>query len=250
MAHGRAKSWCYHRIDGEIQTAQGQTWPQGRSAGRSSLRRGDPRRHGTARDRAVSDAEVLGATIMRIDNRAPDAMRPAEIVSGYLLTAEGSVLMKLGHTQVLCAASVERRRAAVSAQQRQGLGDGRVFHAAAGHRQAHAARGGQGPALRQDARNPAPDRPLAARRGGHGGARRAHRDARLRRAAGRWRHAHGLHHGGLRGAGAGAAPLWSNSASSSRCRCAITWPPPAWAWSAASRCSTSATRRIRRPTSI
>ena len=44
---------------------------------------------------------------MRIDNRAPDAMRPAEIVTGYLLTAEGSVLMKLGHTQVLCAATIE-----------------------------------------------------------------------------------------------------------------------------------------------
>jgi len=44
---------------------------------------------------------------MRIDNRQPDAMRPAEIVTGYLMTAEGSVLMKLGHTQVLCAATVE-----------------------------------------------------------------------------------------------------------------------------------------------
>jgi len=34
-------------------------------------------------------------------------MRPVEIVTGYLVTAEGSVLMKLGHTQVLCAATVE-----------------------------------------------------------------------------------------------------------------------------------------------
>ena len=44
---------------------------------------------------------------MRIDNRQLEAMRPAEIVTGYLLTAEGSVLMKLGHTQVLCAATIE-----------------------------------------------------------------------------------------------------------------------------------------------
>jgi ribonuclease PH len=44
---------------------------------------------------------------MRIDNRAGGAMRPAEIVTGFLLTAEGSVLMKLGHTQVLCAATIE-----------------------------------------------------------------------------------------------------------------------------------------------
>lgn len=34
-------------------------------------------------------------------------MRPVEIVTGYLVTAEGSALIKVGHTQVLCAASVE-----------------------------------------------------------------------------------------------------------------------------------------------
>jgi ribonuclease PH len=34
-------------------------------------------------------------------------MRSVEIVPGYLKTAEGSALIKLGNTQVLCAASVE-----------------------------------------------------------------------------------------------------------------------------------------------
>jgi len=34
-------------------------------------------------------------------------MRPVEIATGYLVTAEGSALIKVGHTQVLCAASVE-----------------------------------------------------------------------------------------------------------------------------------------------
>jgi len=34
-------------------------------------------------------------------------MRPVEIVTGYLATAEGSALIRVGHTQVLCAASVE-----------------------------------------------------------------------------------------------------------------------------------------------
>ena len=34
-------------------------------------------------------------------------MRPVEIVPGYLKTAEGSVLIRVGNTQVLCAASVE-----------------------------------------------------------------------------------------------------------------------------------------------
>jgi ribonuclease PH len=44
---------------------------------------------------------------MRTDKRRPDEMRPVEIVPGYLATAEGSALIKLGNTQVLCAASIE-----------------------------------------------------------------------------------------------------------------------------------------------
>ena len=34
-------------------------------------------------------------------------MRPVEITTGYLLTAEGSALITVGNTRVLCAASVE-----------------------------------------------------------------------------------------------------------------------------------------------
>ena len=34
-------------------------------------------------------------------------MRPVEIVTGYLMTAEGSALIKVGNTHVLCAASIE-----------------------------------------------------------------------------------------------------------------------------------------------
>jgi ribonuclease PH len=44
---------------------------------------------------------------MRVDNRTAAAMRPLEIVPGYLMTAEGSALIKVGNTQVLCTASVE-----------------------------------------------------------------------------------------------------------------------------------------------
>jgi len=44
---------------------------------------------------------------MRIDNRHPDQMRPVRIVTGYLVTAEGSALIEVGNTRVLCAASVE-----------------------------------------------------------------------------------------------------------------------------------------------
>jgi ribonuclease PH len=44
---------------------------------------------------------------MRTDNRPPDVMRPVEIETGFLKTAEGSALIKVGNTQVLCAATVE-----------------------------------------------------------------------------------------------------------------------------------------------
>src|SRR3974377_953154 len=44
---------------------------------------------------------------MRTDKRQPDERRPVEIVTCYLVPAEGSALIKVGHTQVLCAASVE-----------------------------------------------------------------------------------------------------------------------------------------------
>src|SRR3954447_14263328 len=44
---------------------------------------------------------------MRIDQRRPDQMRPVNITTGYLLTAEGSVLIEVGNTRVLCAATVE-----------------------------------------------------------------------------------------------------------------------------------------------
>jgi ribonuclease PH len=44
---------------------------------------------------------------MRIDQRRPDQMRPVRITTNYLQTAEGSALIEVGHTRVLCAASVE-----------------------------------------------------------------------------------------------------------------------------------------------
>src|ERR1700678_1658014 len=44
---------------------------------------------------------------MRPDGRKPDELRPVEIATGYLKTAEGSGLITVGNTQVLCAASVE-----------------------------------------------------------------------------------------------------------------------------------------------
>src|SRR5437879_6042839 len=44
---------------------------------------------------------------MRIDNRQPGEMRPVEITTGYLMTAEGSALISVGNTRVLCTATIE-----------------------------------------------------------------------------------------------------------------------------------------------
>jgi ribonuclease PH len=43
----------------------------------------------------------------RSDNRAANEMRPVSIRTEYLLTAEGSVVIEVGNTRVLCAATVE-----------------------------------------------------------------------------------------------------------------------------------------------
>jgi len=44
---------------------------------------------------------------MRVDGRQPAQLRPITVEPDYLLTAEGSVLISVGHTRVLCAATVE-----------------------------------------------------------------------------------------------------------------------------------------------
>ena len=44
---------------------------------------------------------------MRTDGRTPNQARTLKITPGYLITAEGSALIEVGHTRVLCAATVE-----------------------------------------------------------------------------------------------------------------------------------------------
>ena len=44
---------------------------------------------------------------MRIDQRQPGQMRPVKVTTEYLATAEGSALIEVGNTRVLCAASIE-----------------------------------------------------------------------------------------------------------------------------------------------
>src|SRR5262249_17975037 len=59
----------------------------------------------------AGDVHVLRFThlrkMTRIDQRLPDQMRPINITVDYLQTAEGSVLIEVGNTRVLCAASIE-----------------------------------------------------------------------------------------------------------------------------------------------
>src|SRR5437868_6286607 len=43
----------------------------------------------------------------RSDNRAPDQMRPVNIIPNFISTAEGSVLIEVGNTRVICTASVD-----------------------------------------------------------------------------------------------------------------------------------------------
>jgi ribonuclease PH len=47
--------------------------------------------------------------IPRQDGRLPDALRPLKITRGYMKNAEGSALIEMGETKVICTASVEQR---------------------------------------------------------------------------------------------------------------------------------------------
>jgi ribonuclease PH len=48
-------------------------------------------------------------SLERTDGRAFDELRPVKITPGYLPYAEGSVLIEMGQTRVVCAASVDER---------------------------------------------------------------------------------------------------------------------------------------------
>ena len=137
---------------------------------------------------------------MRPSERALDELRRVTLERGISKHAEGSCLVRFGDTHVLCTASL--------AEQVPGWlrGGGKGWVTAeygmlprATHermRREATAR----PAGRPHAGDPAPDRPLAARRRRPEGARRAADHRRLRRAAGRRRHAHRRDHRRLGGA--------------------------------------------------
>jgi ribonuclease PH len=45
--------------------------------------------------------------VYRSDNRTPDQMRPVKIIPDFISTAEGSALIEVGNTRVICTASVD-----------------------------------------------------------------------------------------------------------------------------------------------
>jgi ribonuclease PH len=45
--------------------------------------------------------------IFRSDNRTPEQIRPVNIIPDFISTAEGSALIEMGNTRVICTASVE-----------------------------------------------------------------------------------------------------------------------------------------------
>jgi ribonuclease PH len=51
----------------------------------------------------------LNSLTLRVDGRASDDLRPVRIVTNPLAYAEGSALIEVGNTRVLCAATIEER---------------------------------------------------------------------------------------------------------------------------------------------
>src|SRR5262249_37986996 len=60
--------------------------------------------------RIMHDSTERPHTLMtRSDNRFPTDLRPTHITPNYLMHAEGSALIEVGRTRVICTASVEDR---------------------------------------------------------------------------------------------------------------------------------------------
>ena len=51
---------------------------------------------------------MQASTFFRAAGRAPSQLRPVRLTTGYVATAEGSVLIEVGNTRVLCNATVDQ----------------------------------------------------------------------------------------------------------------------------------------------
>ena len=52
---------------------------------------------------------MSGSTLIRVDGRRPDELRPVKITRDFIKYAEGSVLIEMGETKVICTVSVEEK---------------------------------------------------------------------------------------------------------------------------------------------
>ncbi len=138
------------RVDRWVAGRSGRASPPSRRRVTDSRRNACTTDHVSPDDRSASDSSRQRA--------APDPAHPLAHMH-----AEGSVLIEAGRHAGHLHRQRRGPRAAVPAQLRQGLGDGRVRHAAARHHHAHAARGVGRQGRRADAGDPAADRPVAAR---------------------------------------------------------------------------------------
>ena len=139
---------------------------------------------------------------MRVDGRNADQMRSVKITPDFISTAEGSVLIELGNTRVICTATVDDGVPGFL----KGSGKGWVtseygmLPRATEERTRAKRRAANNPAApwKFSASSAARSAPSPIRSDG-----RAHRLDRLRRDPGRRRHAHRFHHRRVRRAGAG-----------------------------------------------
>src|SRR5579872_2256828 len=57
--------------------------------------------------KAINGLLYSGGKLVRPDQRASNELRPLEIIPNFISSAEGSALIRLGETQVICTASVD-----------------------------------------------------------------------------------------------------------------------------------------------
>src|SRR5579862_1468291 len=57
--------------------------------------------------KALNGLLYSGGKLIRPDNRTHTELRPLKIIPDYISSAEGSALIRLGETQVICTASVD-----------------------------------------------------------------------------------------------------------------------------------------------
>ena len=102
--------------------------------------------------------------VFRSDNRSPEQMRPVNIVPDFISTAEGSCLIELGNTRVICTATIEDSVPQFLRNSGKGWVTSEYGMLPRCYPDPYPARGHEGPGRRTHPRDPATDWPLAAGR--------------------------------------------------------------------------------------